>query len=197
MRSALITLVVVLAVGSALAETYVPGQAPNQPPASISMELPPSVTGWYRNPDGSCVQCSTGMVGVHNNLPVWSTLLWDTAYGPAVRGGSSPSRVASYARSRGMRIYNVTGASTFAWMDWAAKTGRFCAIGAGRAHFQTLYGRDFGQQRWLVCNNNSTGRVDVYDWDGFRRLHLASGPWIVVPDEPACPPPPRIVQWWP
>jgi hypothetical protein len=174
----------------------VPGQAPNSPPASVSMELPPEVTVWFRNPDGSCVQCSNGMVGVHNNLPAWTTLLWDTEYGSRQRGGSGPSRVANYARARGMRIYNVTGSKTFAWMDWAAKTGRFAAIGAGSNHFQTLYGRNFAAERWYVCNNNSTSKVDVYDANGFRSLHLRSGTWIVVPDEPACPPAPRIVAWW-
>lgn len=174
----------------------VPGQVLNQPPASTVMELPPEVTGWYRNPDGSCVQCSNGMVGCHNNLPAWSTLLWDTEYGAAVRGGSSPSRVAKYARARGMRLYNVTGEPTFAWMAWAAKTNRFAAIGAGRSHFQTLYGRSTATDRWLVCNNNSTGRVDEYTPSGFRSLHLASGPWVVVPDEPAPAVPPRIVPWW-
>ncbi|MCI0357285.1 MAG: hypothetical protein L0211_02225 [Planctomycetaceae bacterium] len=178
------------------AGTLVPGTVTNQPPSSTVMELPASVTGWYRNPDGSCVQCSIGMVGCHNNLPAWSTVLWDTDYGRAQRGGSGPNRVASYARARRMRIYNVTGEPTFAWMAWAAKTNRFAAIGAGGSHFQTLYGRSPAADRWFVCNNNSTGRVDEYTPEAFRRLHLASGPWIVIPDEPASAPPPRIVAWW-
>jgi hypothetical protein len=90
----------------------------------------------------------------------------------------------------------VTGSPTFAWMEWAAKTNRFAAIGAGRAHFQTLYGRNAAGDRWYVCNNNSTGRVDEYSPSSFRSLHLASGPWVVIPDEPASAPPPRIVPWW-
>lgn len=166
------------------------------------MELPAEVTGWFRNPDGSCVQCSGGMVGVHNNLLVQSTLLWDTIYGKAERGGSGPGRVSSYARSRGMKIYNVTGEAVWPFMEWAEKTGRFAAIGAGGNHFQTLYGRapigstDPHAGTWFVCNNNSTGKVDVYDWASFRRLHLASGEWVWIPDEPPAPPPPRIVKWW-
>lgn len=171
--------------------SFLPGQSP---PGSQTMELPAEVTGWYRNPDGSCVQCSIGMVGCHNNLPAWSTVLWRTEYGRAERGGSWPSRVAAYARVRGMRIYNVTGTPTFAWMEWACKTNRFAAIGAGRAHFQTLYGRN--GERWYVCNNNSTGKVDEYSPAGFRSLHLSSGPWIVVPDEPAPAVSPRIIPWW-
>jgi hypothetical protein len=82
-------------------------------------------------------------------------------------------------------------------MLWAAQTGRFAAIGAGRAHFQTLYGYHPGEERpWKVCNNNSPGTIDAYREDEFRRLHLASGPWVVIPDEPPAPLPPRIVPWW-
>lgn len=172
------------------------GQISNRPPDVTVMELPAEVTAWYRNPDGSCVQCSIGMVGCHNNLPAWSTVLWDTDYGRAQRGGSWPGRVAAYARDRGMRIYNVTGSPTFAWMEWAAKTNRFAAIGAGRSHFQTLYGRSVAEDKWYVCNNNSTSRVDEYTPSGFRSLHLSSGPWVVIPDEPASAVPPVLVEWW-
>ncbi len=69
------------------------GQAvPDTPPLAMpaqQMETPAAVRAWYRNPDGSCVQCSLGMCGVWNNTPAASTLLWDTPYGPrcaAVRG---------------------------------------------------------------------------------------------------------------
>src|SRR5688572_26216760 len=58
------------------------------------MELPPEYRAWFRNPDGSCVQCSNGMVGMHINRPEWTFLLWDTPYGSAVRRGSWPGRVA-------------------------------------------------------------------------------------------------------
>jgi hypothetical protein len=148
----------------------------------------------------NCVQCSNGMVGMHINCPEWTFLLWDTPYGAAVHGGSWPGRVSDYARSRGMRIFNVTGSGyedTRPWMLWAAQTNRFCAIGAGRSHFQTLYGYIPGDPKpWKVCNNNSTSVIDEYTEDEFRRLHLASGPWVVVPNEPAPAPPPRLVPWW-
>lgn len=172
--------------------------APAEHPAS--MELPAAYRRWFANPDGSCVQCSLGMVGMWINRPEWTFLLWDTPYGPAERGGSGPSRVARYAAARGMRLFNVTGRGyedTRPWMLWAAQTGRFAAIGAGRAHFQTLYGYHPGEERpWKVCNNNSPGTIDAYREDEFRRLHLASGPWVVIPDEPPAPLPPRIVPWW-
>lgn len=160
------------------------------------MELPPDVRKWYRNPDGSCVQCSVGMCGIWNNVPAASTLLWDTPYGKAERGGSYPSRVAKYSERRGIPIYNVTGRDTWDWMEWACKTGRFAAIGAGGSHFQTLFGRDKAAGKWYVCNNNSTHKVDEYSEEGFRRLHLASGQWVVILDVPAPPPIPVYVRWW-
>jgi hypothetical protein len=167
---------------------------------AVTMELPAEYRDWFKNPDGSCVQCSNGMVGMHINRPAWTYLLWESPYGPAVRGGSWPGRVANYARQRGMKLFNVTGSSfedTRPWMVWAARTSRFCAIGAGAAHFQTLYGYDPAAAKpWKVCNNNSTGRIDEYTEEQFRRLHLASGPWVIVPDEPAAAPPPRVVEWW-
>lgn len=189
---------VLAALPAADAESNLPSLAPSDHAAS--MELPADYRRWFSNPNGSCVQCSLGMVGMWINRPAWTFLLWDTPYGPAERGGSGPSRVARYAAARGMRLFNVTGRGyedTRPWMIWAAKTGRFAAIGAGRAHFQTLYGYHPGEDRpWKVCNNNTPGKIDAYSEEEFRRLHLASGPWVVVPDEPPAPPPPRIVPWW-
>lgn len=160
------------------------------------MNLPADVRAWYRNPDGSCVQCSIGMCGADQNVAAAAALLFDTEYGPAVRGGSDPARVARYCDARGIRAYNVTGSQTFEWMKWAARNGRGCAIGAGRRHFQTLYGYDPDRERWFVCNNNSTSRIDEYDERSFHNLHLASGPWVVVLDYPPHPATPRIEKWW-
>lgn len=166
------------------------------PPGKITMDLPDDVRVWFFNEDGSCVQCSAGMVGVRNNLPAWTFLLWNSPYGPAERGGSGPDRVARYARQRGMKLFNVTGQATYDYMDWAAKTGRFAAIGAFSGHFQTHYGRDFEHGRYFVCNNWPGQVVTSYSLAEFKRVHEASGLWCFVPDEPACPPPPRIVEWW-
>lgn len=166
-----------------------------QEPTVSTMQLSPQQRAWFRNPDGSCVQCSIGMAGVHCNDIRASTLLWDTDYGKAVRGGSWPSRVANYCDERGIKAYNVTGDSTIAWCRWAAKTGRFAAIGAGRAHFQTLYGYDNTRKVWLVCNNNSTDRIDEYSEDAFRRLHYASGPWVVILQRSSSPNP-ELNEWW-
>ena len=79
----------------------------------LAVDLPAELRQWFRNPDGSCVQCSIGMCGVDQNVPAAATLLWDTDYGPRERGGSYPSRVAAYSQRRGIRIYNVTGQNTW------------------------------------------------------------------------------------
>ncbi|WP_010586303.1 hypothetical protein [Schlesneria paludicola] len=162
------------------------------------MQLSPETRAWFKNPDGSCVQCSIGMTGIHCNDPNAASLLWDSPYGPAVRGGSWPSRVEQYCDQRGIKAWSVTGNSideTIPWMVWAAKTGRFAAIGAGTAHFQTLYGRDPNTGEWFVCNNNSTHKVDRYPDRQFRQLHAESGPWCVILQKPSSPPP-EFRPWW-
>ena len=169
-----------------------------QPPDSVPyrLELPTEVRAWYRNPDGSCVQCSIGLCGIAQNVPAAYTLLWDTKYGSKVRGGSWPSRVEGYCEARQIKAYNVTGEQTWDWMRWAAKTGRMAAIGAGTRHFQTLYGWDPRTNTWYVCNKNSPTVVDEYSWESFRRLHLASRQWVVILDYPPSPRSPKYVQWW-
>lgn len=162
-------------------------------------DFPPEVRSWFRNPDGSCVQCSIGMCGVWQNCPQATTLLWDTQYGPRVRGGSNPSRVERYCDTRSIPAWNVTGSNTWDWMKWAGKTGRMAAIGCFSAHFQTLvwYDPTPGATRpWKVCNNNSPNRIDEYTESEFRRYHLASGQWVVVLKTPPPPALPSYEQWW-
>lgn len=162
----------------------------------LAIRLPPDIRGWFRNPDGSCVQCSIGMCGAAQNVPEATTLLWTTDYGKKERGGSGPSRVAEYARRRGIRCYNITGDQTYDWMKWATRNHRGAAIGAASSHFQTLYGKLPDDSISYVCNNNSTGNIDEYDTQSFRRLHEASGTWIVILDYPPQPPLPVYEAWW-
>jgi hypothetical protein len=162
----------------------------------LSLHVPQEILQKFRNPDGSCVQCSNGMTGTDQNIGAFAYLLWDSEYGKKVRGGSSPSRVANYARERNVRIYNVTGKTTWDWMKWACLNGRGAAIGAGGNHFQTLVGYDPPSQKWYVVNNNGDQRIQEYDDAAFRRLHLASGQWCVILDYPPAPAPARIVEWW-
>ena len=166
------------------------------PDPRLAADLPREVRIWFRNPDGSCVQCSIGMCGVDQNVPAAATLLWDTPYGSRERGGSGPSRVAAYCERREIRAFNITGTSTWDWMKWAAATGRPAAIGAGSAHFQTLMGYDPSSGTLYVCNNNSPARIDQYDEASFRRLHLASGQWVVILDYPPHPERARYARWW-
>jgi hypothetical protein len=160
------------------------------------LNVPQEVLQRFKNPDGSCVQCSNGMCGTAMNVPEFASLLEDSEYGKAVRGGSGPSRVAAYAKARGVRIWNITGPTTFEWMRWAAATGRPCAIGAGHNHFQTLKGYDPRRHVWLVVNNNGSQRTQEYDEQAFRSLHLASGHWIVILDYPPEPATPVVRPWW-
>ena len=117
-----------LAVGLSAAEPDIPVQASSaQPPESVPyrLDIPPQVRAWYRNPDGSCVQCSIGMCGITQNVPAAYTLLWDTQYGSRVRGGSWPSRVEGYCEDRDIKAFNVTGAG----LHHRTSVGR--RIGAG------------------------------------------------------------------
>ena len=192
MRTIALSICMLLSAGD-IPPSAIAIETPNE---RLAVDLPREIRQWFRNPDGSCVQCSIGMCGVDQNVPAAATLLWDTEYGSRERGGSGPSRVARYCRERNIRVYNVTGKSTWDWMKWATTTGRGAAIGAGRYHFQTLMGYDRASGTWYVCNNNSPHRIDEYDEAGFRRLHLASGQWIVILDYPPHPTRPRYVRWW-
>ena len=160
----------------------------------LAVDLDKEMRRNFRNPDGSCCQCSIGMLGVDQNVPAASTLLWQSRYGPAERGGSGPSRVARYSRERGIKIYNITGSPTFAWLDWATRNGRGAAFGAGRSHFQTLMGHS--GRRYYVCNNNSTHRIDEYSPAAFSKLHRSSGLWCVILDAPPHPARPRYKRYW-
>ncbi len=164
--------------------------------AQDQLSFPPEVRDWFRNPDGSCVQCSIGMCGVWQNQPIATCLLWDTSFGPRVRGGSNPSRVEAYCDARGIPVYNVTGSTTYDWMKWASRNGRMSAIGCFSSHFQTLVYYDEMKDRWYVCNNNSPTKIDEYTPAQFRSHHERSGNWIVVLKTPAPPMYPKYVKWW-
>ncbi len=161
--------------------------------------LPVEVRSLYRNigyQGGSCVQMSIGMVGADQNVEAAAMLPFDSEYGPAVLGGSGPQRVIAYMAARNIKGWNITGSQTFEWMRWCVRNGRGCAMGAGSSHFQTLWGGQPDYEKWFVCNNNSPQKIDEYSAAEFRRLHLASGPWIVVLDAPPAPKNPRYIKWW-
>lgn len=170
------------------------------PDDRLTLHIPKEIRVLYRNVtdswgSGSCVFAAGGMCCSDQNAPAGSTMLWNTEYGNAERGGAGPSRMASVARKRGIPIYNVTG-DTFPWMKWADRNWRPCAIGAASNHFQTLSGIDAVNDCWRVCNNNSPSRIDEYSTAAFKRLHAASGPWIVIYNYPPHPAVPEIVEWW-
>lgn len=170
---------------------------PNRP----MMDLPVETQKWYLNRSGDCVQDSLGLVGAYHCDFNVASLVHDSPYGPAEMGGSTPSRVASYARKRGIALYNVTGRTaqdTLPWIEWSAKTGRFAAIGYWSRHFQTLYGRDYQRDLFYVQNNWSGTFGNAYEHSKSRFIkdHEASGPWVVVLKSPPPAPNPILVQWW-
>ena len=159
----------------------------------LAVDIPVEQRTRFRNSDGSCVQCSIGMVGVHMNLPAAEMLLWTSEYGPRVRGGSGPSRVRAYCNDRNIPAYNITG-NTLPWIEWALKTGRGCAIQWGGNHMVTAVGISTDGRRFAVCDNNSPQRVDWYSREEFTRRHY---PWVVVLWGPApANQPPAYYPWW-
>lgn len=205
---ALVVAIVLLTIGEKLGQWLrlfavlvvllgvVQGHAVEPRDPRLSADVPRELREYYRNPDGSCVQCSEGMAGVDQNVPAAWTLLWDSEYGPKERGGSGPERVASYARKRGLRVHNITGRPVYEWLEWATGNGRGAAVTCGASHMQYLMGRDKAAGKWYVCNNNSPERIDTYDDATFHRLCDSSGPWCVILDYPAHPERPVYRKWW-
>jgi hypothetical protein len=152
-----------------------------------------------RNPDGSCVQCSIAIAGVHHNIPSAEFLLVDSEYGRKVRGGSYPSRVEGYCRERKIDIWNIEGSQSMQWIEWALSTGRYVALTFGRAHMQTAVGMSADRQTFFVVDNNSPQRVDTYTRDRFLQLHRThGGGWCVILKGPVPAPwqAPPFTNWW-
>lgn len=144
----------------------------------------------YENSSGSCVYMSVAAAGIYQNVPLAWTLPWDTEYGEACRGGSTPTRFERDAKSRGLLALSVTGTQTYDWMKWGIRNGRWVAIGAGRQHFQTLVGHNPENDTWDVWNCNDYHVVTRYTDAEFRRLHEACGHWcILLLDYPSMPRP--------
>lgn len=164
------------------------------------MELPSDVRKNYTNyGTGSCVFMSIGITGRWAGNNNAASCPWDSEYGSENVGGATPSRVAKMARDRKLSIYNVTAndyKTMREWFIWSVNTGRYAAIGAGSAHFQTLYGYNKDSGIWYVCNNNSPQKIDEYSEEGFRHLHEASGYWAVFLIGPPSPAIPQYLKWW-
>lgn len=153
----------------------------------------------FRNPDGSCVQCSIAMAGVHHGVPSAEFLLWNSPYGPAVRGGSWPARVAQYAGQRNIPIYNIEGSETIQWIEWALQTGRYAAITYGVRHMITAVGISDDKQTFYVVDNNLPSQVQAVSRSRFISQHRGyGGGWTVIlkGPAPAAWKAPQYVAWW-
>jgi hypothetical protein len=155
----------------------------------------------FRNPDGSCVQCSLSMAGVACNLPAAENLLWQSQYGPPIRGGSGPDRVKAYCDARRLPAWNVSGPDSMRWVEWALRNGRPCGILWGSNHMITAVGYSGNtldeHSMIAVCDNNSPQRIDWYSYADFRKRHNAwGGGWVVIFQTPPPPGKAPLVAWW-
>ncbi|KKN36161.1 hypothetical protein LCGC14_0776440 [marine sediment metagenome] len=161
--------------------------------SNVAVDLPEEQRVRFRNMDGSCVQCSIGMLGVHMNQLAAELLLWSSPYGPAVRHGSGPSRVREYCNARGIPAFNVTG-DTLPWVEWALLTGRGAAITWGRGHMVTAVGISPNRQLFAICDNNSPYRIQWVDRNTFVTKH--GNRWAVIVRGPRPPGVPAVYPWW-
>ena len=166
-----------------------PGQEYSYP---LAVDLPEEHRVRFVNPDGSCVQCAIGMLGVHQNCPAAELLLWQSEYGRPVRGGSGPSRVRSYCNGRGIPAYNITG-ETMPWVEWSLRTGRGAAVMWGGNHMVTAVGISPDGSQVAVCDNNSPERIRWYSREQFERYHNG---WVVILRLPPPPGEPVFYPWW-
>lgn len=129
--------------------------------------------------EGSCVQASISMCGAHHGLPPAELLLVDSPYGPAELDGSWPERVERYAASRGMPIWNVEGAQTIEWIEWALDRGCYAAITYGDRHMICAVGRRGND--FYICDNNYPSEIRRVSREVFLREHRHhGGGWCVI-----------------
>lgn len=139
--------------------------------------------------EGSCVQASLSMVGAHHAVPAAELLLVPSPYGPPELDGSWPERVAEYSQKRGMDIYNVEGAQTVAWIEWALHRGCYVGVTYGQAHMIAAVGISPDGRDFYVCDNNFPSEIRRVDRDTFIREHRShGGGWCVILKTPGPPP---------
>jgi len=152
----------------------------------------------FRNPDGSCVQCSIGMMGVDLNVPAAEMLLWNSEFGPAVRGGSWPERTKKYCEERNIPAWHIEG-DTMPWIEWALRNERSAAVTLTPSHMQWVTGMSPDGRTFYVVDNNSPQRVDSWTRERFIQQHrIHGGGWAVILKTPARVPwiAPNYVPWW-
>jgi len=186
----------ILAVPAALALLLVCGSAA----ADLNnFQVPLKLRQTMRNTTspGSCVQFSLQGCGHAVSHRGAQTLPWRSEFGPPIHGGSGPSRVRRYAVQRDIPIWNVTGSATYDWCLWAVRNHRVAGLGFGSNHFQLLVGAD--RRGWTVLDNNPPGpkTTQYYNDRQFRKMHAASGHWVVIIARPPPPQSPNYSnQWW-
>lgn len=151
---------------------------------------PPALLANYKNRvhpttrQGSCVQASISMCGLHHGVDGAECLLRnDPTHGPAELGGSFPSRTAAYMAKRQIPIFNVEGSQTMPWIEWALRNGRYAAVTYGQAHMIIASGISADGSRVQIVDNNYPTEPRWVTRDVFLREHRGyAGGWTTILD---------------
>lgn len=139
--------------------------------------------------EGSCVQASIAAAGAHHGMPEAEWLLEPSAYGPPELDGSWPDRTARYAATRRMPIWNIEGAQTLQWIEWALRRGCYVSITYGAAHMINAVGISPDGQTVYLWDNNVPTEIRPVPIEVFVREHRSyGGGWAVILQTVAPPP---------
>lgn len=147
------------------------------------MDLAPTFR--YRNPDGSCVHCTTVMLlhwqGLHNEATTWKG---------KYRRGEYASRHQGRMDAEGLR-YAMTTDADERLLEWGINSRRYCGVVWNGPHFVNLVGKvnRNGRPHAVILDNNAIHKFIYQPWPEFIANWRRSGGWAVVILSGAPPPP--------
>lgn len=139
----------------------------------------------YRNPDGSCVHCSTvhqlHWLGLHDKGQQWKS---------RYRRGESPGPHRSKMQREGLN-YLMTSDGDIRVIEYGLASRRFVGVTWGGAHCVNLVGRinHNGQQYAVILDNNQIHKFKYQPWDSFIAEWKRCGGWAFVITSGEVPPP--------
>lgn len=145
----------------------------------------------YRNPDGSCVHCSTvhllHWLGLHQQGETWKQKYHLGEYADRHKG----KMIAESLQ------YALTQDGDERLLEYALASRRYAGVTWNGAHMVNLAGRieQNGQRYAVILDNNLIERFKYEPWDQFIANWKQSGGWAVVILSGEVPPPtPRVGQ---